>query len=142
MNKSYRVNGKTPVERKEETKQKLTKATRIGALCVVSFCLGASTMAYVRDAQAIARKVTTTEIEATPMVSPMKVTTKTPEEQKYIARYGVTYDWGATIITEDGNMWYLEDAPEYEDETLVRVLFDSNGTLEAEDDIIIDVTER
>ena len=64
-----------------------------------------------------------------------------PEEQKYIVRYGTTYDWGSTIVTEDGNEWTLIDAPEYEDGTEVRVLFDSNKTEIVTDDIIIDVTE-
>ena len=64
------------------------------------------------------------------------------EEQKYIIRYGITYDYGSTIVTEDGNEWTLIDAPEYEDGTEVRVLFDSRETKKVTDDIIIDVTER
>ena len=63
-------------------------------------------------------------------------------EQQYIVRYGVTYDYGNTIITEDGNEWTLIDAPEYEDGTEVRVLFDSNKTETAIDDIIIEVYEK
>lgn len=65
-----------------------------------------------------------------------------PEEQKYIVRYGTTHNYGSTIITEDGNEWTLIDAPEYENGTEVRVLFDSNKTENVTDDIIIDVTER
>lgn len=64
------------------------------------------------------------------------------EEQQYIVRYGTVYNWGSTIITEDGNEWTLIDAPEYENGTEVRVLFDSNKTQNVTDDIIIDVTER
>lgn len=64
------------------------------------------------------------------------------EEQQYIVRYGTTYNYGSTIITEDGNEWTLIDAPEYENGTEVRVLFDSNKTQNVTDDIIIDVTER
>lgn len=67
---------------------------------------------------------------------------KANEYQQYIVRYGTTYDYGSTIVTEDGNEWTLIDAPEYEDGTEVRVLFDSNKTQKATDDIIIDVTER
>jgi hypothetical protein len=67
---------------------------------------------------------------------------KTVEEQQYIVRYGITYNYGSTIITEDGNEWTLTDAPEYENGTEVRVLFDSNKTKIVTDDIIIDVTER
>ena len=68
--------------------------------------------------------------------------TNEAEQQKYIVRYGITYDWGSTIITEDGNEWTLIDAPEYENGTEVRVLFDSNDTTLVTDDMIIDVTER
>ena len=64
------------------------------------------------------------------------------EEQKYIVRYGITYESGSVIVTEDGNEWTLIDAPEYEDGPEVRVLFDSNKTEKVTDDIIIDVTER
>ena len=64
------------------------------------------------------------------------------EEQKYIVRYGITYEYGSVIVTEDGNEWTLTDAPEYENGTEVRVLFDSNETKNVTDDIIIDVTER
>jgi hypothetical protein len=63
-------------------------------------------------------------------------------EQQYIVRYGTTYDHGSTIVTEDGNEWTLIDAPEYENGTEVRVLFDSNRTQNITDDIIIDVTEK
>lgn len=67
--------------------------------------------------------------------------TEAETEQKYIVRYGVAYDYGTTIITSDGNEWTLEDAPEYEDGTEVRVLFDSCETSDVTDDVIIDVTE-
>lgn len=63
-------------------------------------------------------------------------------EQKYIVRYGITEDGGETILTEDGNEWELIDAPEYENGTRVRVLFDSKETMEVDDDEIIDITER
>ena len=78
-----------------------------------------------------AMTVAVTEIKATE-----------PEEQKYIVRYGTTYERGSVIVTEDGNEWTLIDAPEYENGTEVRVLFDSNETQNITDDIIIDVTER
>ncbi len=63
-------------------------------------------------------------------------------EQRYIVRYGITEDYGSIILTEDGNEWTLINAPEYEDGTEVRVLFDSNETESVLDDIIMDVTER
>lgn len=63
-------------------------------------------------------------------------------KQKYIVRYGTTFDYGSTIITHDGNIWTLIDAPEYTDGTEVRVLFDSMETPSPLDDIIIDITER
>ena len=77
----------------------------------------------------------------------MQANAKTAKEkpevmQQYIVRYGTTYDYGSTIITEDGNEWALIDAPEYEDGTEVRVLFDSNKTKIVTDDIIIDVTVK
>lgn len=68
-------------------------------------------------------------------------TAKVEIEQKYIARYGVTFDNGNTIKTYDGNTWTLIDAPEHEDGTEVRVLFDSMETPSPLDDIIIDITE-
>ena len=66
---------------------------------------------------------------------------KTESEQKYIVRYGFM-ESKDTIVTEDGNLWELIDGPEYENGTEVRVLFDSMGTKEVEDDVIIDITER
>ena len=71
-----------------------------------------------------------------------EVTTETTEIQEYIASYGITHCYGAVIETEDGHIWTLTDAPEFEEGTEVRVLFNSCGTESVEDDIIIDVTER
>lgn len=64
------------------------------------------------------------------------------EIHEYIIRYGTAHCYGAVIETEDGNIWTLEDAPEFEDGTEVRVLFNSNKTETVLDDVIIDVTER
>ena len=64
------------------------------------------------------------------------------EIQEYIIRYGTAHCYGAVIETEDGNIWTLEDAPEFEEGSKVRVLFNSCGTETVEDDIIIDVTEH
>lgn len=61
-------------------------------------------------------------------------------EQKYIVRYGTIKE--EKIITEDGHIWEIEDAPEFCKDTEVRVVFDSNCTESAEDDEIIDITER
>lgn len=49
---------------------------------------------------------------------------------------GTTYDYGSTIVTEDGNIWEIEDAPEYEDGTRVTVAFDTKGTYNVKDDEI------
>jgi hypothetical protein len=68
--------------------------------------------------------------------------TEAPEIQEYIANYGVAHCYGAVIQTEDGNIWTLKDAPEFEEGTEVRVLFNSNKTETVLDDEIIDVTER
>ena len=65
---------------------------------------------------------------------------KTESEQKYIVRYGVMED-EETILTRDGNLWLLA-GPEFETGTEVRVLFDSMETIDATDDVIIDITER
>ena len=68
--------------------------------------------------------------------------TETETEQKYIVRYGIAYDFGTVIVTEDGNEWCIQDAPELPYGQKVRVLFDSRETVEVDDDIIIDITER
>ena len=65
----------------------------------------------------------------------------TESEQKYIIRYGIMED-SETIVTEDGNQWTLIDGPEHANGTELRVLFDSNETVDVTDDIIIDITER
>lgn len=49
---------------------------------------------------------------------------------------GTTYNYGNTIVTEDGNIWEIEDAPEYEDGTKVMVAFDTKGTFGIKDDSI------
>lgn len=49
---------------------------------------------------------------------------------------GTTYDYGNIIVTEDGNMWEIEDAPEYEDGTKVVVAFNTKGTFNIKDDEI------
>lgn len=64
------------------------------------------------------------------------------KEQPYIVRYG-TVNWNQEkmeLLTEDG-VWTLEDPPEYENDTKVRILFDSKGTKKATDDVVIDLIE-
>lgn len=64
------------------------------------------------------------------------------KEQPYIVRYG-TVNWNQEkmeLLTEDGT-WFLEDPPEYENDTKVRILFDSKGTKKATDDVVIDLIE-
>lgn len=63
-------------------------------------------------------------------------------EQPYVVRYG-TVNWNQEkmeLLTEDG-VWTLEDPPEYENDTKVRILFDSKGTKKATDDVVIDLIE-
>ena len=63
-------------------------------------------------------------------------------EQPYIVRYG-TVNWNhekMELLIEDG-VWILEDPPEYENGTKVRILFDSKGTKRAMDDVVIDLIE-
>lgn len=50
---------------------------------------------------------------------------------------GTTHQWGAEVVTSDGNVWHLEDAPEYIDNTKVLVVFDTKGTKTVEDDEIL-----
>ena len=59
------------------------------------------------------------------------------EIQKYIVRYGEITS-PTKILTEDGHKWKGTDFPQ---ERYVRILFDSNETLVADDDEIIDITE-
>ena len=54
---------------------------------------------------------------------------------------GITYDYGSTVITEDGNEWYVEDAPEFEDNTKVIITFNTKGTFSVLDDEIKDIRE-
>ena len=64
------------------------------------------------------------------------------KEQPYIVRYG-TINWNyekMELLTEDGT-WTLEDPPEYENDTKVRILFDSKGSKKATDDVVIDLIE-
>lgn len=64
------------------------------------------------------------------------------KEQPYIVRYG-TVNWNhekMELLTEDGT-WTLEDPPEYENDTKVRILFDSKGTKKATDDVVVDLIE-
>ena len=64
------------------------------------------------------------------------------EYQPFIARYGTVHwvDEDIQLLTEDGT-WTLEDPPEYENGTKVRILFDSKGTKKATDDVVIDLIE-
>ena len=63
-------------------------------------------------------------------------------ERQYIVRYGTTEYVGdhMDLKTTDG-IWSIEDPPEFEDGTAVRILFDSNNTKNPDDDKVIDVTE-
>ena len=63
------------------------------------------------------------------------------EQQKYIVRFGVSYDFGTVIVTEDGNEWTIQDPPELAYGQKVRVLFDTKETITETDDIIIDIIE-
>ena len=64
--------------------------------------------------------------------------TEATEIQEYIASYGIAHCWGSVIQTEDGEILILEDAPEFEEGTEVRVLLRYyEGKY-----IIVDVTER
>ena len=63
-------------------------------------------------------------------------------EHQYIVRYGTTeyVEDHMDLKTTDG-IWSIEDPPEFEDGTTVRILFDSHNTKKPNDDTVIDVTE-
>ena len=52
---------------------------------------------------------------------------------------GHAYDWGNTVVTDDGNAWSAIDAPECAEGQRVTVVFKTMGTKEVEDDEIIDI---
>lgn len=67
-------------------------------------------------------------------------------EQEYIVRYGTVDGFNENgdmlVLTEDGNLWNIVDAPEHNCGEELRIMFDSQKTAKAEDDVIIDITER
>lgn len=135
-------NGKMMTEseiRKERARAKSKRIRRKRAMACVKVCLaGVMTLAVVGAGILCGWKLG----ERRDAMEVKAMETEAPEIQEYIASYGIAYCWGAAIQTEDGEIWFLEDAPEFENGTEVRVLFNSNGTENVEDDIIIDVTER
>lgn len=67
------------------------------------------------------------------------------QEQQYVVRY-CTFNWPeqtdyAQLIDEHGNVWEIMDPPEYANGTMLGVLFDSQQTGEAADDVVIDLGE-
>lgn len=68
-----------------------------------------------------------------------------PHEQQYIVRNCI-FVWPeqtdyAQLIDEHGNIWEIVDPPEYTNGTVLRVLFDSQQTSDATDDVVIDLSE-
>lgn len=68
-----------------------------------------------------------------------------PQEQQYIVQNCI-FVWPeqtdyAQLIDEHGNVWEIVDPPEYANGTMLRVLFDSQQTGEAADDVVIDLGE-
>ena len=67
------------------------------------------------------------------------------QEQQYVVRYCM-FNWPeqtdyAQLIDEHGNIWEIVDPPEYTNGTVLRVLFDSQQTSDATDDVVIDLSE-
>ena len=85
-------------------------------------------------------------IDAFELYPAQAATTETVMEQEYIVRYGnidgFLDNGNMIIVTEDGNEWILQDAPCYPNGTELRILFASNLTTIATDDVIVDITER
>ena len=50
-----------------------------------------------------------------------------------------TSDYGSVLTDENGESWTVSDAPEYPDNTVVYVTFDSKGTPELSDDEILNI---
>ena len=69
------------------------------------------------------------------MALPLSVNAK----ENLYAAHGYAYNNGATLVEDNGNTWYLEDAPEFEEGERIRILFDSKGNEDIYDDEIIDV---
>ena len=110
-----------------QKQRKLNKTKKVAtAILVTAFFVTAFTVTGKQDLETIQAK----EVKA-----------METSEQKYIVRYGFM-DSKGLIVTHDGNLWELIDGPEYENGTELRVLFDSNETVDVTDDIIIDITER
>ena len=82
------------------------------------------------------------DLESEGIVLAKETETIQAEVQKYIVKYGTSENNGNKMVTEDGHEWNLIDAPEIPTGTEVRILFESNGTLDPDDDVIIDITER
>lgn len=115
------ANYSASIKTRRKAKQKSSLGSLLSAALVTAACV--STFAWVA-------------VDAFELV---------PTEQEYIVRYGTTHastNGNLLITTQDGNQWELQDGPLYDDNTEVRVLFDSKGTEAAEDDTVIDITRR
>lgn len=63
-------------------------------------------------------------------------------DQEFIIRYGRAWNWGNQVqLDDDRSIVDVIDPPEFAEGTNVRVLFKTNGTLNYDDDEIVDVTE-
>ena len=63
------------------------------------------------------------------------------KESNFVLKDAVSYDWGNTIVTSDGNEWAVQDPPEFEEGQRIKILFDTKGTADLEDDEIVDLWE-
>ena len=50
-----------------------------------------------------------------------------------------TEDYGSTLTDENGEIWNIDDAPEMNDDAVVYVTFDSKGTPELTDDVVLNI---
>lgn len=83
--------------------------------------------------------------EANPYIEPDTI----PEELErieyetdcYEVRIAKAYNWGQTLVTKDGNVWAVQDPPEFYEGQLVSVMFDTKGTPRLDDDDIVDLWE-
>ena len=63
------------------------------------------------------------------------------EADCYEVRICTAYDWGQYLVDEDGDVYCVQDPPEFLEGQLVSVMFDTKGTVNKTDDEVIDLWE-
>ena len=64
------------------------------------------------------------------------------ETDCYEVRICTAYDWGQELVDPDGDVYIVNDPPEFAEGQLVSVMFDNKGTpLDKTDDVVVDLWE-